>query len=310
MHEIKTVAIIGGGTMGSSIANVFLNCHIRVNLIDVCESMLETAKQKIKFYLESNLSNSEETYNCLKTFRDMEKGMAGADLVLEAIPEDLSLKQEIFKKLDNMCPASVILATNTSGYPITSIAKVTNHKERVVGTHFFTPAESIPIVEVIKSTYTSKGVVEITCNFLKSVNKKPLIVNKDVPGFVANRMQHALVREAISLVQNGIASVKDVDLAVKYIFGVRFPSTGILEQRDLSGLDVNLKVAEYLYADLEDSKVPMRLHEEKVKQGHVGLKTGKGFYEWSNCRKEEIIDRKNKQMMRVLAIIEEFEKEV
>lgn len=309
MHEIKTVAILGGGTMGSSIANVFLKCHIRVNLIDISESMLETAKKKIKFYLESNLSNSEEAYNCLKTFRDLENGIAGADFVIEAVQEILSLKQEIFKKLDNMCPASVILATNTSGLPITSIAKVTNHKERVVGTHFFTPAESIPLVEVVKSTFTSKSVAEITFNFLKLVNKKPLIVNKDVPGFVVNRMQHALVREAISLVQNGIASVNDVDLAVKYVFGVRFPSIGILEQRDLSGLDVNLKVAEYLYAHLEDSKVPLKLHEEKVKEGHVGLKAGKGFYEWSNCRKEEVLAKKNKQMMRILTIMEKFEKE-
>lgn len=308
MHGIKTVAIIGGGTMGSSIASVFLKCHIRVNLTDISESVTETAKNKIKFYLESNLGDFE-AYNYLNIFKDMAEGVAGADFVIEAIPENLSLKQDIFKKLDNMCPASVILATNTSGIPITSIADATNYKERVVGTHFYTPAEVVPLVEVIKSTYTSKIVVENVFNFLKLVNKKPLLVNKDVPGFVGNRMQHALVREAISLVQNGIASVSDVDLAVKYLFGVRFPSTGILEQRDLSGLDVNLKVAEYLYADLEDSKVPLELHQEKVKKGHVGLKAGKGFYDWSNCSKEEIVAKKNKQMMRILKMMEIFEEE-
>lgn len=309
MHEIKTVAIIGAGTMGSSISTVFLKCHICVNLIDISESMLENAKQKIKFYLESNLINSGEVYNCLKTFRDMENGVAGADFVIEAVPENLSLKQEVFKKLDNMCPATVILATNTSGLPITSIADLTKHKERVIGTHFFTPAETMPLVEVIKSDYTSQNVADITYNFLKSVKKKPLMVNKDIPGFVVNRMQHALVREAISLVQNGIASVEEVDMAVKYIFGVRFPSTGILEQRDLSGLDVNLKVADNLYPFLEDSKVPLKLHREKVEAGHVGLKAGRGFYDWSNCRQEEVMAKKNRQMMSVLALMEEFERE-
>jgi 3-hydroxyacyl-CoA dehydrogenase len=304
---METLAVIGSGTMGSSIANVFLKHHIGVNLIDVSESHMEAAVQKIRFYLES-VSDIEDL-NYLSTFMDIKQGLNGVDFVIEAISENLLLKQELFKQLDDICPPSVILASNTSSIPITQLAQFVNHKERIVGTHFFTPAEVIPVVEVIKSAYTNNIVFETTSNYLKSVNKRPLLVYKDIPGFVANRMQHALVREAISLVQNGIASVEDVDLVTKYILGVRLPSTGILEQRDLSGLDINFEAAKFIYADLENSKVPLKLHEDKVREGHVGLKAGKGFYEWSNCRKEDVIALKNKQMLKILEIMRAFEQE-
>ncbi|OAT79329.1 3-hydroxyacyl-CoA dehydrogenase NAD-binding domain-containing protein [Desulfotomaculum copahuensis] len=311
MSKIKTVAVVGAGTMGRYIAQAVLEYFLRVNLIDISEKVLDSACQMIRDGLfkrvesgKMSMSKVDNAFDCLGVFLNLEEGVFDADLVIEAVSENLPLKKEMFKKLDGICPPSTILATNTSGIPITSIARITNYRERVVGTHFYNPAHLIPLVEVVRSDYTEKKVVEEVMSFLRSLGKKPILVNKDIPGFIGNRLQHAITREALSLLQNGVASARDIDDVVRYTLGLRFAHTGPLEQRDLNGLDVHLSIAEYLYPTLEDSKEPLTLLKEKVAEGKLGLKTGHGIYDWSNYRDEDIVSKKNRQLVRMLEMIE------
>ena len=314
MCGIKAVAVLGAGTMGHSIAIALLQRMIPVSLVDVSGPALDSARKTISNYLEKRFKDgkltvqeSTDIYQCLDTFKEIDRGVEGVNLVIEAVPEIPNLKMQLFERLDRICPPEVVLATNTSGIPITSIAETTSHKERVIGTHFYMPAHLIPLVEVIKSKYTGEEAAGITVEFLRAVGKKPVLVNKDIPGFIGNRLQHAIAREAISLVQNGIASVHDVDTVARYTLGLRFPHTGPLEQRDLNGLDIHLAITEYLYSALENSTEPLAILKEKVAQGMLGVKSGRGFYNWEDCNKEELMDRKYELLVKVLELVDSFE---
>ncbi|BAF58454.1 3-hydroxyacyl-CoA dehydrogenase [Pelotomaculum thermopropionicum SI] len=317
MNRVKTLAIIGAGTMGHSIAAAALQHGVSVRLIDVSAPALETARRKIQSYLASAAGKGGgkggavpgHLAGVLETCMEMAAGVTGADMVIEAVPEKLDLKKEIFAQLDKLCPPSVILATNTSGLPITAIASAAARPERVLGTHFYMPAYLIPLVEVVCSDYTSPDVAGDTVAFLQSIGRKPVLVKKDIPGFIGNRLQHAIAREAISLLQKGIASAQDIDTVARYTLGLRFAHTGPLEQRDLNGLDVHLDVAEYLYQSLENCTQPLAILREKVESGCLGLKTGRGFYDWEGRTREEVTARKNEQMSKVLELMLSWEKE-
>lgn len=325
MPEIRTIAIIGAGTMGHSIAAVSLRAGRKVNLIDTSEAVLESARVKVRKLLSTHVNtdshpalggdldtgletefgaNSDVLISSLHTYLSLEEGAAGADFVIEAVPEKLSLKQEIFKKLDALCPPDVILASNTSGLPITSMAAGLQHPARVVGTHFYMPADIMPLVEVIRSDYSGQEAMDTTVNLLRLLKKKPVVVNKDIPGFIGNRLQHALAREALFLLDRGVASARDIDDVVRYTLGLRFLHTGPLEQRDLNGLDIALNIAEYLYPALEDSKEPPAVLKEKVASGMLGLKTGQGLFDWRGTSQEEVIARKSEMLAKLLDLIE------
>lgn len=217
--------------------------------------------------------------------------MENAELIVECIPEDMELKQSLFERLDLICDPHVILATNTSVMSITEIAKKAKIKNRILGTHFWNPAFLIPLVEVVRTDDTSEEVIERTINILNDVGKHPIRVNKDVPGFVANRLQHALWREAISIVENGIADAKTVDESIKYSFGMRLPVLGPIENADMVGTDLTLAIHHYLLEHLENSTKPSPLLVEMVEKGELGFKSGKGFQQWP---KEEIAESKRK----------------
>ncbi|WP_206813000.1 3-hydroxyacyl-CoA dehydrogenase NAD-binding domain-containing protein [Paradesulfitobacterium ferrireducens] len=312
MPEIRTIAIIGAGTMGHSIAAVSLRAGLKVNLIDTSEAVLGTAGVKVRKLLSTHvnsephaaLANPDAFRSRLYTYLSLEEGAAGADFVIEAVPEKLSLKQEIFKKLDALCPPDVVLASNTSGLPITSIAAGLQHPARVVGTHFYMPADIMPLVEVVRSDYSGQEAMDTTVNLLRFLKKKPVVVNKDIPGFIGNRLQHAIAREALFLLDQGVASARDIDDVVRYTLGLRFLHTGPLEQRDLNGLDIALNIAEYLYPALEDSKEPPAVLKEKVASGMLGLKTGRGLFDWSGTSQEEVIARKSEKLAKLLDLIE------
>ncbi|HHW44319.1 MAG TPA: 3-hydroxyacyl-CoA dehydrogenase family protein [Desulfotomaculum sp.] len=302
--------------MGHSIAAVALRHNVSVHLIDISPAVLEAAQRQIRSYIAANKGVASGESDCstdpllqrLKTFTAMDDGVMGTEMVIEAVPENLDLKKKIFEQLDGLCPPTVILATNTSGLPITAIASVARRRERVIGTHFYMPAHLIPLVEVVNSNFTSTVVTEKTIAFLRSIGRKPVLVKKDIPGFIGNRLQHAIAREAISLLQRGIASAEDIDTVVRYTLGLRFAHTGPLEQRDLNGLDVHLAIAGYLYPSLENSTEPLPVLREQVEKGHLGLKTGRGFYNWEGCSKEEVMARKNEQLSQMLELILSWEK--
>jgi 3-hydroxybutyryl-CoA dehydrogenase len=288
MPNSKNIAVVGAGLMGHGIAQIFASQGHRVHLLDVSDELLAKAIENIRANLtlmaQSGIGSTEDiepAIGRIKVTQDLEEAASGAHFVIEAVPEKLDLKQKLFQELDSICSLSSILATNTSVISITEIAAKAARTDRIVGTHFWNPPYLIPLVEVIKGQATSPRVVDLTVDLLRSVGKYPVKVKKDVPGFVGNRLQHALWREAISIVDKGIADPETVDEVIKKGFGIRLPVLGPLENADMVGLDLTMAIHDYILKHLESSPEPAPILREKVKRGELGFKTGQGFQRWS-----------------------------
>lgn len=291
--SLKNLAVIGAGAMGSGIAALFASKGLDVVLIDPVEGALDRALKTIERQL--NVYAPGEVQQAIQRIR-FEPGLEAAatsDLVIEAVPENLDLKRGIFGKLDTLCPAHTLFATNTSGLSINAIASAVQRRDQFVGTHFFTPADVIPLVEVVRNDDTSEDTVAKVMATLRFGGKRPVLVRQDIPGFIANRIQHALAREAISLLEKGVASAEDIDEVVKWSLGIRLALSGPLEQRDMNGIDVHYAIASYLYKDLENRTEPSDLLKSKVDSGHIGAKSGQGFYTWSPERRERVLREKS-----------------
>lgn len=298
---IQSLAVVGAGAMGSGIAALFAAKGRTVVLIDPVPGALERAADVIDRQLGVYAPGAvAETRRRIR----MDTGLEAAcscDLVIEAVPEKLELKRDIFARLDTLCRPETIFATNTSGLSINAIAEAVTRRERFVGTHFFTPADVIPLVEVVRNDHTAAATVERVMAALRDVGKRPVLVNRDIPGFIANRIQHALAREAISLLEKGIASAEDIDEVVKWSLGIRLALTGPLEQRDMNGLDIHHAIATYLYADLENRTTPSALLTDKVATGQLGAKSGQGFYAWPAERREQVLRDKSAALGELVA---------
>ena len=214
-----------------------------------------------------------------------------ADFVFEAAPEKLPLKQQIFAELESLTAPDTILASNSSAIPTTEIGRNLTHRERVVGTHFWNPPHLVPLVEVIQNEKTSDAVVARTIELLRAAGKAPVHVRRDIPGFVGNRLQHALKREAIALVAAGVCDAETLDTVVKEGFGARMAVLGPLEQSDLVGLDLTLDISEVLVADLDRSAGPHPFLREKVAAGKLGMKSGEGFRKWTPEQADAVRER-------------------
>ncbi len=210
----------------------------------------------------------------------LESAVGDAEVVIEAAPEDLPLKQELFERLDRLAPAGTMLATNTSVMSVGEIGARATRRGRVLGTHWWNPPYLIPLVEVVQAEATGEGVVRRMLDLLAEVGKTPVHVRRDVPGFVGNRLQHALWREAIAIVAAGICDAETVDTVVKQSFGRRLAVLGPLENADLVGLDLTLAIHDYLLPHLDSTPGPASLLRDKVARGELGMKTGKGFRQW------------------------------
>lgn len=284
----ECVAVIGGGMMGVGVAQVFAAAGHEVALQDVSQEALErapgTVAANLAFLAEHGLFSADgvaDAVGRVRTTADLAEAAAGADVVVECVFEDLTLKQEVFERLDAVCPVETILCTNTSVMSITEIGARTVRKERVVGTHFWNPPYLIPLVEVVRTEHVDPVVVERTMDLLRRVGKHPIDCKKDVPGFVANRLQHALWREAISIVERGIADAETVDESIRYGPGLRLPILAPMENADMVGLDLTLAIHDYILPHLEASGEPSPLLRAKVEAGDLGFKSGKGFAEWT-----------------------------
>ena len=297
-HQIQKVAIFGPGMMGSGIGIQFAQKG--------CEVVLRARMEEEEYYARENIDRNltdmiendcmdkeeaEQIKSHIKILYDQEEVLKDVDIVFECVIENMQVKQDLFQKLDEICPLHVILATNTSVMSITEIASKSVHRERIIGTHFWNPAFLIPLVEVVKTEDTSEEVVEQVYDFLKWAGKRPVRVNKDVPGFIGNRLQHALLREALYIVENGIADAKTVDEAVRYGFGMRTPVLGPLEHADMVGTDLSLSIQDYLLGYLSSEKQPSKILKDCVEKGDLGFKTGQGIQHWS---KEEVAASKRK----------------
>jgi 3-hydroxybutyryl-CoA dehydrogenase len=302
------VAVVGAGLMGVGIAQVFALAGHRVSLQDAFPEALERAPQAVRanltFLAENGLvrlDDVEPAASRVATTPDLAAAVEGAAFVIECVFEDLELKRRVFAQLDALCPSETVLCTNTSVMSITQIGERAAHKERVVGTHFWNPPYLIPLVEVVRTEHVADEAVTRTIDLLRSVGKRPIDCKKDVPGFVANRLQHALWREAISIVEHGIADAATVDESVRYGPGLRWPILAPLENADMVGLDFTLTLHDYILPHLEASPEPSPLLRAKVEAGELGFKSGRGLQEWPPEKAEESRRRLVSYLVHVLA---------
>jgi 3-hydroxybutyryl-CoA dehydrogenase len=294
MARSEHIAIIGAGLMGHGIAQVFASKGHEVALTDTNVMVLSGALERIRSNLDLMAENGigarddiEFAIENITLRSDLAETVSGARFVVEAIPERLDLKQRLLQDIEGFCSPNAIFATNTSFLSVTEIAARVKRKERVVGTHFWDPPYLIPLVEVMGGKHTSVEVTDYTFDLLKTAGQHPVKVKKDVPGFVGNRLQHALWREAISLVDQGIADAATVDEVIKNSFGIRLPVLAPLETADMVGLDLTLQIHEYILRHLDRSTRSASTLRDRVERGELGLKTGKGFYRWSRENAEE-----------------------
>lgn len=276
------IVVVGAGTMGSGIAQVAVEAGYNVTLIDTTIENVERGLTSINKFLsrkvEKEVISQEKCREILSRINgttDVVEGVKDAIMVIEAAFEDLKIKHDIFRKLDAICPTNVILASNTSTISISQIAAVTKYPERVIGTHYFSPVPLMRLVEVINGEKTSKEVSELTKTICSDFGKTPIVV-KDVPGFIVNRLLCLIYNETANMIKQGVASVEDIDTAVK--LGCNWPM-GVSEIMDMAGVDVVLNALQAMYKMTdEDRYKPSELIEEMVAQKHLGRKTGQGFY--------------------------------
>jgi len=281
--EIKKVAVIGAGAMGSGIAYICAAKNYEVSIVDVNEELLSRGVKRIREMIVEGVNRgkltpreAEETIRKIKGTTDITEAVKDADIVIEAVFEDINIKKEVFQKLDEACPSHTILASNTSALSITEMASATKGPDKVIGLHFFNPPYAMKLVEVVLGAQTSEEARKMTTDFAVSLGKE-IVTAKDTPGFIVNRVLSAAIGEAILLLQEGIASAEEIDKAIT--LGLNWP-VGPLRLADFVGLDIALDVGKVIYKALGDKYKPPLLLEDKVKAGHLGMKTRKGFYEY------------------------------
>ena len=288
---MKTIAVIGAGTMGNGIAHTFAQNGFTVKLIDVSEKALDKGMDTIASNLDRMLAKGSisqedvaKTITNIITYTDLKDGVVGADLVIEAATENVDLKLSIFKQLNEVCPHNTILATNTSSISITQIGAVVVHPERVIGMHFMNPVPIMQLVEVIRGYNTSDEVTKIIMQLSKKLGKVPVEVN-DYPGFVANRILMPMINEAIETLYNKVAGVSEIDTVMK--LGMAHPM-GPLQLADFIGLDVCLSILNVMHDGFKNPKyAPCPLLVNMVRAGKLGVKSGEGFYNYAESKKAE-----------------------
>ncbi len=270
------VAVIGTGTMAAGIAAGFIEAGLAVTILgrsaDKAKASLDVA-----IGLVQAEGNAKHRCGLIDQWNDWDDCI----WVVETIAEDLALKQALFRSLDERVPAHIPIGSNSSAYPISKIAEGLKTAERMMGAHYFMPAEVVPLVEIVMGEKTGLAYAQHVCELYKSVNKKPVLVKKDIPGFLANRIQHALMREALHLIDAGIASPEDVDDAVRYSFGFRYAAVGPITQKELSGWDVSCHSAKEIYPTLCNSNAIPQSILDMVIAGKSGVKTMRGYWQWT-----------------------------
>lgn len=273
--------IAGGGTMGADVAVVLLRAQCTVIVVEPASDRHGHIRQQVQANLDA--IGAADHIQKLSFSTGLEQiDWTGVKLLIECIPENLALKQALFKQAADLAPEDVVLASNSSSFPISAIAQGLATRERMIGLHFFMPAHIVPLVEVVLGADTDRGVGEALFAFMRRCGSVPILVRKDVPGFIANRLQHALGREAFALIQEGVATPEDIDAAVRFGFGFRYLAAGPVLQKEHAGLDVHAAAAATIYPTLSNAAVPPPVLAEKPVQGKLGMKTREGFYRWTD----------------------------
>jgi 3-hydroxybutyryl-CoA dehydrogenase len=281
------IAVIGAGLMGHGIAQVFALAGHGVTVYDAAEASLKTVRERIAANLR-DLGHDVTAYDRVRPTGDLADAVREADYVVEAAPEDLPLKQKLFAEIEGYVRPDTILASNTSVIPITQIMGGLKRRERALGTHWWNPPFLVPLVEVIGTEWTSQDAIDFTMTLHAEAGKTPAHVKKDVPGFIGNRLQHALWREAVSLVERGICDAETVDTVIKAAFGRRLAVLGPLENADMVGTDLTLAIHKTVLPDIDSRPGPSPYLEKLVADGKLGFKSGEGFRTWTQQQQQEL----------------------
>ena len=307
------VAVVGSGTMGPGIAQVFAQAGCSVRLVDIDSQALVTALAKIKANIvglvEYGVIGEDDAGNILtkiETSTDLKGSISDVEYVVEAVTEDLGLKNKIFQILDENTPANAILSSNTSGLSIDEIAAVTRRADKVIGTNWWNPPHITPLIEIMKAKATSDETVAYTRDLLMSLGKKPVVILKPIQGFLGNRLQTALLREALSLLEKNVASKEDIDTAVKYGPGFRWLALGPFEVVDFGGVDIYYGLTEHLNSDLDRSTDPSKTLGNLVRRKELGVKSGRGIYDYRGVDMEDLTKDRDSKLLKVLKLQREM----
>jgi len=307
--EIKQIVVIGAGNMGEGIVQSFAQAGKSVKVLARTKETLDKCRQQIdtnlKLFAEFQLlEESPEVIKSRITYMPMAalvEAIKGCQFIVETIPEVLAEKKELFGKLDG-CDTDVILASNTSSITITTLTDGMKTAYRVVGTHYFNPAHIMPLVEIHRGKYTSDKVIQTTRDLMLQVGKKPILVGKEIPGFIVNRIQGALFREISYLLDEGVATPEDIDMAAKAMYGFRLSCVGPMEADDMIGLDTSARVSANLFKTLSNRTEPSAALLDKVSRGELGIKTGSGWYNYRGKTRAQVLDEINRRLLRQLVL--------
>jgi 3-hydroxybutyryl-CoA dehydrogenase len=306
---IGSIGICGIGQMGAAAAVSYKRAGYRVLAWDRDEKKLAQAAETVsslEIWLDRYVGPPLREGGTIEPVDNLSVVDEEADVVMECIAEDIAEKVDLFVQVTGAVRRGAIFTTTTSGLSITEIGRRSGTEHLLVGAHFWNPAHLIPVVEVIRGEATPLPVLDTVCELVRSIGKTPVRVNRDVPGFIGNRLLHAMWREAIYLVQAGVASAADIDLVARLTFGLRAPALGPLENMDLVGLDLVQTIHEYLLADLADDHQPMPALKQRVSTGQLGVKSKHGFYDWRRRDAQELLTRRDRQIVNQLKFLREL----
>jgi 3-hydroxyacyl-CoA dehydrogenase len=309
INWIKRILVVGAGTMGHSIAMVFAQGGYEVDLVDAREEALDKALGLIRSNLhtlkEGGLVHSKAIPKIINRIHPSTSLNVGerADFVVEAISEGQRAKRELFHVLDRICPAKTIISSNTSYLNIFSFTK-TSRPEKMLIAHWYVPPHLIPLVDVVKGPRTSKETVETVKTLLLKLGKEPVVMKKFIPGYIVNRLQRAMAREIFYLLEEGYASPEEIDRAVKNSLGVRIPVVGVVQRYDFAGLDLALTFEQNPSIHLVSKARPPKTLMDLVKRGHLGVKSGKGFYDYSSRKMSDVLKERDMKMIKLLKFLE------
>ncbi len=314
--DIKTVVVIGGGTMGQGIVQSFAQAGKSVKVLSRRRETLDKCLQQIdanlKLFAEFQLL--DETPEAIRSritsmpMDELSEAIRGCHYIVETIPEVLTDKKELFGKLDS-CDPDVILASNTGSITITTLTEDMKTAYRVIGTHYLNPAHIMPLVEIHMGKHTSDKVIETTRDLILQVGKKPILVNKEIPGFIINRIQWAMGREILYLLDEGVVSPEDLDLASKASYGLRHACIGNMEAFDMVGLDTALAVGNRIFKHLSNSTEPSPILAQKVQRGELGIKSGRGWFDYTGRSREKILEDQNRRLLKQLCLFKEIDRQ-
>lgn len=301
---MERVSVIGTGLMGNSIALAIAWGNVPVVIYGLNDDEINYAMKNINSDLEVlvasqiiNDKNAKQIKNRITSSINLENAVTNATFIIEAVPENLEIKQDLFNKLESYCTKETIFASNSSSLTPSKMAEKLQHPERVLGAHFWNPAHLIPLVEIIKGKKTATSFIERAKKLILEINKQPILVNKEVVGFVGNRLQFAILREAQYLYELGVASIEDIDKAVQLSIGRRLGMTGPFLSADLGGLDVFKSISDYTFLDLSQETKANKTINNLVKEGNLGEKSGKGYYDWNDEFGQDIKQKRKEELI-------------